>query len=275
MIKIKRSKRDANGNVIKPNDAWFEAANLATQDAISEQPNHDFKSITYAHQEVRRALEELFIGKCAYCESNFARFDWEVEHFRPKGNVAEREDHPGYYWLAYTWENLLPSCTRCNQHRKARPLWGGEAGISGGKLDQFPLLSERTRVMRHGNRVSSEERLLIDPCNDKPEAHLRYDILGDIFSNNGSRRGEASIRVFNLKEPRLRLARKEFTDMVIGILRIIEAIPAPHSEEQNNRIRDLISKLTSPSAEYSAVAKYILKNPQEFSILDDSVAAYR
>src|SRR4051812_1734670 len=59
-------------------------------------------------------LEDLGKGKCAYCESPLGM---EVaggsDHFRPIRSVAEHPDHPGYYWLAYDWDNLLPACGMC------------------------------------------------------------------------------------------------------------------------------------------------------------------
>ena len=64
----------------------------------------------YKEDEVKDALEELFHGKCAYCESRFAHVAPEdIEHWRPKGGVALANgtiQKPGYYWLAATWSNL-------------------------------------------------------------------------------------------------------------------------------------------------------------------------
>ena len=72
----------------------------------------------------------FFFGKCAYCESYIVDFQHgDIEHFRPKKGVTDENDnvvfikdengqqnpHPGYYWLAYDWTNLLLSCTACNQ----------------------------------------------------------------------------------------------------------------------------------------------------------------
>ncbi len=78
-------------------------------------------------------------GKCGYCEAlALATGVGDVEHFRPKGEVSELGDDPetwgrerrglanvegrktrrvserGYWWLAYTWENWLLACERCN-----------------------------------------------------------------------------------------------------------------------------------------------------------------
>src|SRR5262245_40081226 len=78
-------------------------------------------------------LLKLFNGKCAYCETDIeSNQPGDVEHFRPKGRVVDEEfepirinhpkwgemDHPGYFWLAYEWDNLFPSCIDCNRYRK-------------------------------------------------------------------------------------------------------------------------------------------------------------
>ena len=48
--------------------------------------------------------------KCAYCEASTASVSYgDVEHYRPKSR---------YWWLAYCLDNLLASCTLCNQRFK-------------------------------------------------------------------------------------------------------------------------------------------------------------
>ena len=78
-----------------------------------------FEFAAYKADEVKRRLEELFHGKCAYCETYYsASAPVDVEHYRPKGAVSEDDKHPGYWWLAMAWDNLLPSCIDCNRKRK-------------------------------------------------------------------------------------------------------------------------------------------------------------
>lgn len=49
-------------------------------------------------------------NKCAYCETPTRVVAYgDVEHFRPKSI---------YWWLAYSYENYLPSCGACNQEYK-------------------------------------------------------------------------------------------------------------------------------------------------------------
>src|SRR5689334_9016342 len=79
-----------------------------------------YKFKVYAVKEVKDALIKIFHNKCAYCESKFlAVYPGDVEHFRPKGAVIQKEldkktykyknkilSENGYYWLAAKWENL-------------------------------------------------------------------------------------------------------------------------------------------------------------------------
>ena len=111
MIHVNRDRSDDKGKPIRPGKSWFKRSKDAKDVALEEKGKHEAKGSIYASVSVRRALEKLFHFKCAYCESSIANQDWDVEHFRPKGRVAEREKHTGYYWLAYEWTNLYPSCT--------------------------------------------------------------------------------------------------------------------------------------------------------------------
>ena len=79
-----------------------------------------FNYTAYTKKPLKKALTVLFHGKCAYCESRYAGSQpMDVEHWRPKGKVETANgEYPGYYWLAATWANLLPSCIDCNRSRK-------------------------------------------------------------------------------------------------------------------------------------------------------------
>ena len=67
----------------------------------------------YKDATVKSALEKLFHGKCAYCETKYeANQPVDIEHYRPKSAymVDGKLTKPGYWWLAADWTNLLPSC---------------------------------------------------------------------------------------------------------------------------------------------------------------------
>ncbi|ELK4826548.1 TPA: endonuclease [Pseudomonas aeruginosa] len=144
----------------------------------------------YKSDSVKKQLNALFHGKCAYCESFYASTaPVDVEHYRPKGAVYEDVNHPGYWWLAMDWDNLLPSCIDCNRKRKQKvanlsaqlvTLQAGQKGfsqsllMSSGKKDSFPVLG--TRAMAEGAAITDEYPLLLDPCRDDPQEHLKFHI---------------------------------------------------------------------------------------------------
>lgn len=263
MIFIERNQADENGVTIMPNECWFHRASAATDTALEEGANCNIDRNIYAHDEVKKALERLFHDKCAYCESKMtATSDWDVEHFRPKGGVAEREDHPGYYWLAYTWENLYPSCQHCNQSRKDRPRWADDMDLpAGGKVDRFPLLNESARAMGPEDDTERENPLLIDPCRDDPEEYLGYDPTGQIFALCDNVRGCTTIDVLHLKRRRLRDFRRETIKSVSDVLKLIG------KAADSNLVDDLeawIKRYQAPSFQHAGVSRYVAQRPAEF-----------
>ncbi|KTS76595.1 hypothetical protein NS274_15555 [Pseudomonas oryzihabitans] len=223
----------------------------------------------YKSDEVKRRLEELFHGKCAYCESFYAsQAPVDVEHYRPKGAVEGEPSHPGYWWLGMEWTNLLPSCIDCNRRRKQRaPL--GTSNLSllykatqSGKKDSFPIKGRRAR--EEGHHLDAEEAFLLDPTRDDPSEHLVYwlgndkagglvlprrvDIAvpmdfrlaavgepSDVAANAGtddlSVRGAVSIQVYGLN--RLRLVQERAR--LLQRLRFLESM----SVELGNIVQDL------------------------------------
>lgn len=142
----------------------------------------------YKAADVRRSLENVFHGKCAYCESRYATTaPVDIEHYRPKGRVLGDTSHPGYWWLAMSWENLLPACIDCNRRRKqSTPKATGALMLTSkgrfsssriahtGKGDAFPIAG--TRLPALSTAYSSEQALLLDPCTDFPDQHLEFYI---------------------------------------------------------------------------------------------------
>lgn len=165
----------------------------------SKTKNFTFK--VYKRAEIKLLLQQMFYGKCAYCETFYsAAQPMDVEHYRPKGAVSEDSEHEGYWWLAMKWDNLLPSCIDCNRSRKqVTPkgdvrqlalLQGGTPNFTqstihnSGKKDSFPIADAGIRatspspnagdslVAVQSTNLLQEEPLLLNPCNDEPEKHL-------------------------------------------------------------------------------------------------------
>lgn len=151
-----------------------------------------FTFSAYRADDVKRSLEALFHGKCAYCESRYATTaPIDVEHYRPKASVREDDKHSGYWWLAMKWDNLLPSCIDCNRRRRhATPRIDRKTGslklvagereptfpgvMTTGKGDSFPIAG--TRLTATSMDYRSEGALLLNPCEDEPYEHLEFHI---------------------------------------------------------------------------------------------------
>jgi len=80
--------------------------------------------------------------------------DLHVEHYRPKGKVTVRTDendqtsrevidHPGYFWLAYEWYNLILSCPYCNTSHATEDQ--KEKIKHPGKLNEFRINGKRVK----------------------------------------------------------------------------------------------------------------------------------
>ena len=147
-----------------------------------------FPFSAYKEAEVKAALEALFHGKCAYCESIYRyQAPVDVEHFRPKGSVEDDKAHPGYWWLAMKWENLLPSCIDCNRRRKQITPQPDDSltalheaaskVINTGKKDAFPVGG--IRAADEGGDLTAEKAFLLDPTVDNPDEHLVFHMDSD------------------------------------------------------------------------------------------------
>lgn len=60
----------------------------------------------YKNDDVKVALKKIYHNKCAFCEQRIEQS--HIEHYRPKKI---------YYWLAFSWDNLLIACPICNQNK--------------------------------------------------------------------------------------------------------------------------------------------------------------
>jgi uncharacterized protein (TIGR02646 family) len=250
---------------IRPSRAWFALAERTRATALVERDRHEADRAVYHHDEVHAALERLCHHKCAYCEAPAtAAASWDVEHYRPKGRVSERPDHPGYYWLAYDWDNLLLACAMCNQRRRDRPTWEDpEPGRTAGKADRFPLADEATRAMGPDGDLAAERRLLLDPTRDDPEGHLTFDLMGRAVARRDSPVGTASIDVYHLNRRRLRDARRAQIEVAIGVIERLR--DAGHDLDEALEI--VTSALSGAELPWAGAMRAIARDPAAFGLL--------
>jgi len=141
----------------------LEKFNLEKEKYTSGELKFEAKDSIYNSDNVRESLENIQKNKCCYCETKSTRSNIDVEHFRPKraySNTFNGESlYPGYFWLAYNWENLFLACQVCNQIFKN---------------DFFPIEFEENRAQLNDLSIEKELPLLVHPSNDNPESEIGY-----------------------------------------------------------------------------------------------------
>ena len=226
------------------------AARVAVEAQIQAGEKPDFKSGVWTELK-NILLEGPYRQKCGYCESVGVTAPFDADHFRPKSRVRQHveEDapqvqcggapHPGYYWLAFEWENLIPSCIRCNRQEK---------------LDFFPVAKANIcdPSMSPDALDAMEEPLLINPYKENPEQYLIFDAQGKIGAIDGNPRGKASIEAHVLDDETLTTERKDAAELALS--RVLDAL-SPKSPEA---FTDVWDRETSSSHKYSAaIAWYV------------------
>lgn len=267
MIHVKRQQTTETGRQIQPSEAWLKSAAKKTVQVEEDFPQHRIEEGIYSRQTVRRALRRLFNDKCAYCESTLLNQDWDIEHFRPHGAVAEAPGHPGYYWLAYTWPNLYASCKHCNQKRKDYGSFDEPRSLAAaGKVTHFPLEIEEDRVWSHEDkeRLDSERPLLLDPCNEDAEGRFLFSRDGRVVPREATdRRAATTIEILNLDRPDLRQLRQQAVER----LRVLEDLKVAAAD------RPIIAEKLSTLVitKYEGLARDIRSDPERFGFADQGI----
>jgi len=161
---------------------------------LRAQETFTFDDSVLAVPEVRDALAATCAGKCAYCETPLEERVMLADRFRPASGALALDgtlspDH--YWWLAYVWENLYPSCAECQSFKGAR----------------FPVRGTRAAAGTTGKALRDELPLLLDPRHDDAEQHLVYAEDGTVAST--TQEGGTTIDVLGLNRAQLVASRVE------------------------------------------------------------------
>jgi len=252
---------------------WRQECAVATQQLIAAVQRGESPQLTdlYKNQKaVYTSLSGPFYGKCAYCESFIAADQpGDLDHFRPKGKVTDSDHqpimiqdkqgheipHPGYYWLAYDWKNLLPSCADCN--RPARQKTGGQRI---GKWDQFPVKGFRATTP---GEETQEEPLLIHPVFQDPEQHLSVDDTG-IFAAK-TPEGKTCIDIFglNVREALVECRRTAYRETKNKVITLLNALHH-NASDVGDHLNELLD-IKRGKRPYSAPARVAIQ--KEYEIL--------
>ena len=73
----------------------------------------------YNKTGVYQALCKTYHHKCAFCECNQSRLlpNANTPKKAPKFTIEHYRPIKLYYWLIYSWDNLLPTCSACNNSK--------------------------------------------------------------------------------------------------------------------------------------------------------------
>jgi len=250
-----------------PNERWQKETEAAIQ--YYQNPHDksfDFKQ--YNDLALKTELQKVF-PKCAYCETSYgAVYDGDVEHFRPKGRVSEKNPAtPGYYWLANEWTNLLLACQHCNQRRR-HLLFGIDRYETQGKLDQFPLSQEVKRLIHPNSNFDEEEavRLLINPCKDDPQDHFAYEEQEAVIRPL-TPKGEVSIRVYVLQRRFLVQERKKQMLKLFNQMEVVEDVLVQKNADPLNvqlqklfeRVFEQLLQFTRDQENYAGMSRFFVK----------------
>ena len=207
----------------------------------------------YGHHSVKRALEKMQFGKCCYCEVFIEKpyAIGHVEHFRPKAFSQQtrrsNKIRPGYYWLAYNWDNLFLSCPFCNSSNKA---------------NLFPLSDPTQRARNHHDDTAVEQPLLLKPDGpENPRDHIGF--RGDTpFGMTPL--GVATVEVLGLDrrehaKRQRRMRKLEFYHMTVVKHHLDTSALAL---EVVGRARQYLADALKPEAPFSAMAlTFLEQNP--------------
>ena len=205
--------------------------------AVNEGKPMKFKPPNiYGNHSVKSQLKLISYGKCCYCDSYIEDVEHgDVEHFRPKSK---------YWWLAYTWENLLYACQICNQSYK---------------MDNFPINGSRATDPQ--SNLNNESNLLINPIDEYPEPLISYDVDGDGVSitprsNSALERIGACIRYYGLNREKLLNSRRR----VLNYLKVYYTLYSDPNATNNQKdiIRQQIGDMAADSSEFAGMVRFYL-----------------
>jgi hypothetical protein len=220
----------------------------ANQQAFEDgQREFDFDTSLYGAKSVKDALIGAQQGKCALFESKILHIDYgDVEHYRPKGGFRQHSDDalekPGYFWLAYIWENLFFACALCNQRFKQ---------------NLFPLTDPSKRARSHADDLAAEGPMLIHPADDEPTGFIgfREEVA---FPIDDHPRARTTIEVVGLNRDALVEMRLDHLKPFKLLLQALPLLPADSEDVRD--IHALFEQAVLPRAQYSSMMRGLLGN---------------
>lgn len=150
----------------------------------------------YKTSDIKDKLNSLYHHKCAYCEDHAEQT--HVDHYRPKKD---------YYWLAYSWDNLICSCPTCNLFKTNDFVIKGKKVIPPKDSDNLSDIN----IWSSQKYDRQEKPMLLNPERDNLNDVFLFDMEGHIRGNNNSR-ADYTIATCHLDRKELVDARRKIVD---------------------------------------------------------------
>jgi uncharacterized protein (TIGR02646 family) len=189
MIAVIRSPKPTI--LVRKEQDWLAALLRAVTKAEKEKATNK-----YRHAEIETALDTMFHGKCAYCESKIKHVsDPHIEHYRPKLTFPK---------FTFDWDNLLLACGTCNSTK-----------FKGAKFPE-----------------ANAGGPYINPCTDDPDEHFQfiYDPKAKLASVYGkTARGTTTEKDLGLNRPDLRTYRSKQIEILACLAQLARTDPRAQS----------------------------------------------
>jgi hypothetical protein len=213
--------------------------------------------------EVFDALAAMTGGRCAYCERVIAGAGGYasrtrsagVTHHRPPWGAVGSDGTASvehYWWLAYSWDNLLPACSECIR----------------AKGNRFPV--DAPERARRGRPLGDERPLLLDPGAEDPEPHLLFQPDGTVVG--ATPRGGATIEVLALNRASLVAERRDVAAAVLS------GRPTIATDGAFQALRRQLSRMPKATARTSQTAMPLTRDHYDLEsaapMRDDEKASY-
>lgn len=232
----------------------------------TQQPDLSYKDT------VRDDLRELYDFKCAYCER--ITHAPHVEHYRPKKTRLRGRMFKGYYWLAYEWSNLLPSCGHCNAPGKKDTKFPINT-LMNFSYPRFPATANPDFSQFHCTSIynRAEDPMLLHPEYCFPRHHFRAAPNGALLALTD--KAQVTIDTVDLNDPDLKGGRRKiYEDHFRGFSLALSMrytglhpITVPQFEQMiKNQVKILVDESNNQRLDFSFYRKELVRWIDRFFI---------
>jgi len=211
----------------------------------------------YKPTKVKTALDEIYHRKCAYCEKSLKDADRHVEHYRPK---------VPYFWLAFSWDNLLIACKKCNELKSnhfTKYLEGTQL-----QYNNETLKTAQSQITAYN---AIEKPLILNPEQESEtslKAHFTFDLTDkkkEAHLIPLSKQMKATIKVCQLNRKELvELRAYELTRLKNHLMQDLNSWKGEH--QKNERAKAIVSTIVKfqqeilPEISFIAWRRFLVQN---------------